>query len=116
MLKEEGVFYDDIKVYIYRDTYFGQIKFTYHTANAWLDDKLIISQQKNYQNLVKLHAYLECIEDKDLEFVTSDTNGNIFYTNFDNAYGSKSNFNALYTISDENLLDSMYQKWFDAVT
>ncbi len=116
LIGEVDTNYDDIRVYVYRDTYFSQIRFVFHTPNGWHDDCNIINKTSNYNKLVKLHAAVECVEDKDIKNLNKHDERIYFYLNYgvDSNQTRRSIFNV--DIADELTLQYKYQNWKELFT
>ena len=57
MLRRSGIAYDQLKVYVRRDTYFLQVRFLYRGEGGWTDDRSLIAKPENHGLLLAIHAY-----------------------------------------------------------
>lgn len=97
-----------IKICVTRDRLFCQIRFIYHTQAGWRDDATIIANPGNYENLLKLHAYVECMEDGELSqlFKIDD-----YYCTFDNQQRFKYIDDRQDDIKDDAAFYTQYALW-----
>lgn len=109
MIEEKDEEYDEVRVYIHRTRYFSQIRFIYHTPNGWHDDADIIFRQGNYQNLIKLHAYLECVEDKKLHYLSEHQDR--WYFSHNDKSGEIDVSDIAHTVTDKTALLHEHQLW-----
>jgi len=119
MIEESGVKYDEVKVYVYRDRYFCQIRFIYRTKDCWQDDAELIGKASNYDKLIELHAVMELMSDTDVDRLNEHDDGILFY--FIDESKSYNNNDSLWNdacsneIIDEDTLHYRYQKWKDQI-
>ena len=67
LLHRSEITYDQLKVYVRRDTCFLQVRFLYHSATGWTDDDALIAKPENHDLLIAIHAYAQNTSTKALQ-------------------------------------------------
>lgn len=116
LIEEEDNDYDNIRIYIYRDRYFCQIRFVYHTPNGWRDDNQILAKVSNYNKFLRLHAAVEFIENEDIPSLSENNETFYFYLNYDNTPNEHGLSIPNYDVPDENSLYNKYIRWKEHFT
>ena len=115
LIAEEAGHYDTIRIYIYRAYYFAQIRFIYHTPTGWKNDQDMISRESNYEKLIKLHALVETLEDKEVARLSGrhrsfEKSAVYFHSTLDKSSEVRND------VSDEDSIYYKYQQWEDSFT
>ena len=71
-LHRSEIAYDQLKIYVRRDTCFLQIRFLYHNATGWTDDTALIAKPENHDLLIAIHAYAQNTSTKALQSLGFD--------------------------------------------
>jgi len=77
MIEAENCIYDELKVYIWKERHFTQVRFLFHSDDGWADDMEIIGKRSNHERLIALHASIRNASVKALQECGCDVYGTI---------------------------------------
>jgi len=72
LLRRAGIAYDQLKIYVRRDSSFLQVRFVYHGEGGWTDDGALIAKPENHDLLLAIHAYALSASTKALQSLGCD--------------------------------------------
>lgn len=56
MLEKAALSYDEIKIYVHKETLFNQVRFLFHGSDGWTTDSQIIARPEYHTHLLAMHA------------------------------------------------------------
>ena len=112
MIIGSGHKHDSIKIYVWRDDFFCQVRFVYLCQDEWREDNELINNDINYARLVDLHAAIECIESDNFKLFNNHDDSVYFHLDDESSQCKNSRYNSLKSeIYDEDSLHYRYQQW-----
>lgn len=104
MIARAGLAYEKLKIYIYKEPLFNQIRFLFYADDCWIYDNEIISKPENHELLIALHANARNTAVEELH--------NCGYNVIDTQnYHGETLFSEIYSISDEKSFFTEYLHW-----